>query len=159
MFRSLFKRRPIEVPRPVPMPPATHRGRVLGLSLTHSRLCRPRRAERLRQLGVHNCGDLLDIDLQAVADHFRSRNRALWQLRMYRRAVRLATSVDGLQPADALILVAIHRRTSSSLARSESTELTGDIRRFAETSVGRGLMAGRRPPGAKRVARWIAAAA
>ena len=159
MRLSFFARRVVTRPTPLPMPPSDHRGRVLAMTLAHGRLCRPRRADRLAELGVVTCGDLLDADLQSLADRFRSRRRALWQLRMYRRAVRLAVSVEGLRPADALILVAIHRRTPASIARSGAAELSGDIRRFADTTVGRSLMGGRRVPGTKRIAKWIAAAA
>ena len=135
-----------------------HRQKVLATAIVHSRLCPRRRADRLAVAGLVDCGDLLDADLDRIAESFQSPRRARWQLRMYRRAVRLSLGVEGLSPADALLLVAIHRRTPASLARCSASELMADIRRFAETTVGRNLIGNRRLPGPKRIGRWMRSA-
>lgn len=136
-------------------PRQIHRQKVLATQLAHTRLCSPSRAARLAEMGIITCEDLYRANLEAIAKKFKARGRALATLKLYRRSIRLAASIDGLVPIDALALVSIHRRTVASLSSQSAAMLHRDLARFAESSSGRALLRGRRLPSTKRIRKWI----
>ncbi|MDA8743837.1 DUF4332 domain-containing protein [Rubripirellula amarantea] len=144
-------------PQPVPHVPtvSTHRQRLLSMKLEHTRICSPRRAERLAELGIETAGDLANCDPDRIAKKFGSPKKAAHILRQYRRAVRLAASVPGMMPRDAMLLVCIHRRSVRGLAHEKPVVLHRDLERFAESSTGQSQLRGRRLPSVRRLKRWI----
>lgn len=136
----------------------SHRSRVLAMQLSHSRLCGPRRADRLSRLGITTLGDLLYGDLRSIAANFGAPQKAAEQLGRYRRAIRLAAAVPNLSPADALVLVTIHRRNPQSLIRESAGTLHRDLIRFSNSTLGRSTLRGRPVPSLRRIKRWIAGA-
>ncbi|MEM9828261.1 MAG: DUF4332 domain-containing protein [Planctomycetota bacterium] len=141
-----------------PHQPLLHRHRVLAMQLQHTHICSTRRCERLASLGVVVGEDLLRNDLRHIAGQFPGSKRAYRKLLQYRQAFRLAASVDGLFPADALLLIQIHREHSLSLAGETAALLHRDLLRFSESSIGRAALRGRRVPSLRRIRRWIESA-
>lgn len=143
-----------------PNPTATlnHRGRILAMRIAHSRLCSVQRCKRLEALGVLTLGDLAYGDLDTIASNFKAPTKALKQLQRYRRAVRLASSVPSLIPADALALISIHRPHPKSIAAQTPAMLRQDLMRFADSTRGQSLLRGRPVPSIRRIKRWIAGA-
>lgn len=143
-------------PSPAPIR-VTHRQRLLSMELEHIKLCSPRRCERLRSLGVKTAGDLSSANPRQLASNFGAQRKAYRVLSDYRRAVRLAASVPGMMPRDALLLISIHRRSVQGLASESAPALHRDLERFAESTRGRVQLRGRRVPSTRRLKQWIAA--
>ena len=135
----------------------SHRERLFGMRLEYTKLCSPRRCERLRTLGIVTAGDLSSADPDRLAVHFGAPRKALRVLRQYRRAIRFAAAVPGMMPRDAMLLISIHRRSARGLASESPSALHRDLERFAESSQGRLQLRGRRIPSTRRLKRWIAA--
>jgi hypothetical protein len=133
-----------------------HRERLLAMRLEHTKLCSPRRCERLRRLGIVTAGDLSAADPERVAMHFAAPRKALRVIKQYRRDIRFAAAVPGMMPRDALLLISIHRRSVRGLASETPASLHRDLERFAESSKGRLQLQGRRIPSTRRLKRWIA---
>lgn len=134
---------------------STHRQRVLSMKLEHTRICSPKRAERLAELGIETAGDLATCNPDQIARKFGSPKKAAPILRHYRRAIRFAASVPGMAPRDAMLLVSIHRRSVRGLAHEKPAVLHRDLERFAESSFGQSQLRGRRLPSLRRLKRWI----
>ena len=132
-----------------------HRQRVLSMKIAHIGICSPNRAERLAGLNLISAGDLAVADPAAIAKHFGAPRKAASMLRHYRRAIRLAASVPGMMPRDAMLLVSVHRRSIRGLARETPGGLYRDLQRFAESTQGQSLMRGRRLPSTRRIKQWI----
>ncbi len=135
----------------------SHRARLMSMHLEHTRLCSAKRCDRLGQLGIVTAGDLASADLNRIAAKFAAPTKALRVLKRYRRALRLAASVPGMMPRDALLLIAIHRRSVRGLAGETPAALHRDLLRFAESTSGRRQLRGRRVPSTRRIRRWISA--
>lgn len=133
----------------------SHRHRLLSMKLIHTRICSPKRCERLADLGIHTAGDLAAAQPEQLAAHFTARHKALRILVQYRRAIRLAASVPGMMPRDAMLLISIHRRSVRGLASESAAIVHRDLERFSESSRGRAQMRGRRVPSTRRIRRWI----
>ena len=125
------------------------------MKLVHTQICSAQRGKRLASMGVVTAGDLAFSDPAVLAKNFGAPRKAARVLAQYRRAVRLAASVPGLMPHDAVLLVSIHRRSVRGLARETPGALYRDLERFAESSKGRVQLRGRRIPSARRLKRWI----
>ncbi|MCG8652476.1 MAG: DUF4332 domain-containing protein [Pirellulales bacterium] len=136
---------------------SNHRERLMAMRLEHTRLCSVKRCERLRTLGVLTAGDLVTADLRELAGGFGAPNKALRILKLYRRAIRLAASVPGMMPPDAMLLISIHRRSVRGLALETPASLHRDLQRYAESTPGRRQLRGRRVPSTRRIKRWISA--
>lgn len=136
-------------------PSISHRARVLSMRLEHLQLCSLPRCRRLQQLGVVTAGDLALASPRSLAEKFRAARRAERVLSQYRRAIRLAASVPGMMPRDALLLVSVHRRSVPGIARESAAALHRDLQRYAESSSGRTQLRGRRIPSHRRLKRWI----
>ena len=134
-----------------------HRARLMAMRIEHTRLCSPKRSQRLSDLGVITAGDLATADLRKIAAGFARPHKAEGILKRYRRAIRLAAAVPGMMPRDAQLLISIHRRSVRGLALESAAALHRDLERFAESSPGRQLLRGRRLPSIRRLKRWIAA--
>ena len=136
-------------------PVGNHRQHVLSMKIAHIGICSPHRAERLAKLDIVTAGDLAFADPSAVAKHFGAPRKAASMLRHYRRSIRLAASVPGMMPRDAMLLVSIHRRSIRGLASETPGSLYRDLQRFAESSQGQSLLRGRRLPSTRRIKQWI----
>ncbi|MFK8113798.1 MAG: DUF4332 domain-containing protein [Rubripirellula sp.] len=132
-----------------------HRERLLAMNLEYTRICSPKRCDRLRQLGIITAGDMACANPEELASEFGSPKKALRILKQYRRAIRFATSVPGMMPRDALLLISIHRRSVRGLASESAAALHRDLERYAESSQGRGQLRGRRIPSTRRLKQWI----
>lgn len=141
------------------MPSATstgnHRQRVLSMKIAHIGICSSNRAKRLADLNITTAGDLAFADPAELAKKFGAPRKAASMLRHYRRAIRLAASVPGMMPRDAILLVSIHRRSTRGLASETAGSLHRDLERFAESSQGQSLLRGRRLPSTRRIKQWI----
>lgn len=137
------------------LPAGNHRQRVLSMKIAHTGICSPQRAKRLADLNLISAGDLAIADPAALAKHFGAQRKAASMLRHYRRAIRLAASVPGMMPRDAMLLVSVHRRSIRGLASETPGSLYRDLQRFAESSQGRSLLRGRRLPSTRRIKQWI----
>ena len=133
----------------------SHRQRLLSMQLQHTRICSSKRCQRLSALGVVTAGDLLAWDPRRLATHFNAPKKALRMLMQYRRAIRLAASVPGMMPVDAMLLISIHRRSVRGLAAESAATLHRDLMRFSESSQGRAQLRGRRLPSTRRLRKWI----
>lgn len=151
--RSAF-RSATEPSRPLPV----HRQRVLAMQIAHCRICPAKRSDRLAALGIVTCDDLVRADLRKVASKFASRQKALSTLKRYRAAIRMASSLSGVMPIDALVLIGVHRRSVTSLAMQNAAQLRLDLIRFATSSSGRATLRGRQIPSLRRIKSWIAEA-
>ncbi|KAA1259560.1 hypothetical protein LF1_20940 [Rubripirellula obstinata] len=136
-------------------PAGNHRQRVLSMKIAHIGICSPQRAKRLAALNLISAGDLAVADPSTLAKHFGAPRKAASMLRHYRRAIRLAASVPGMMPRDAMLLVSVHRRSIRGLASETPGSLYRDLQRFAESSQGRSLLRGRRLPSTRRIKQWI----
>jgi hypothetical protein len=101
-------------------------------------------------------GDLATANPDVLAQQFTAKRKAASVLKQYRRAIRLAASVPGMMPLDAMLLISIHRRSVRGLASEKPSMLHRDLERFAESSRGRVQLRGRRIPSTRRLRRWIA---
>ena len=140
---------------PKAAPQVSHRERLLSMKLEHTRLCSAHRCERLNQLGIVTAGDLASVDPQRLANHFSARRRAANVFKRYRRAIRLAASVPGMMPRDAMLLISVHRRSVRGLASESPSALHRDLKRYAESTKGRLQLRGRPIPSTRRLKRWI----
>jgi len=136
-------------------PSISHRARLLSMRLEHIQLCSPHRCRRLQQLGIETAGDLACVSPRHVAQQFRAARRAERMLSQYRRAIRLAASVPGMMPREAMLLVSVHRRSVRGLALESAAALHRDLQRYAESSQGRTQLRGHRIPSPRRLKRWI----
>ena len=151
---SSARKRVKHSPRPtVPIRSASpvrscHRERLLSMKLEHTKLCSPHRCQRLRELGIVTAGDLASVNPDQLARQFTARRKAVSVIKRYRRAIRLAASVPGMMPRDAMLLVSIHRRSVRGLASESPSALHRDLERYAESTKGRLQLRGRRIPSA-----------
>ncbi len=135
---------------------ASHRARLLAMRLEHLNICPPPRCRQLAAVGIQTAGDLIYSDLSKVAATFRNPQRAERAIRRYRAAIKLALGIESMMPRDALLLVAIHRRSVASLARESAAQLHRDLERFSLSSRGSKLIGHRSVPSLRRVKTWVA---
>lgn len=151
-------------PLPVPVsnkrlhevPLASHRERLFAMRVEHLKLCPPARCRELAAAGVETAGDLVFGDLKKITSAFGNPARAERAIRRYRAAIQLAAAIDSMMPRDALLLVAVHRRSVASLARDSAAQLHRDLERFSLSSRGSKLVGRRGIPSQRRVRSWIA---
>ncbi len=136
---------------------ASHRERLLAMKLCHLNLCPERRCEQLAAVGIQTAGDLVFSNPHQIASTFRNTERAERAICRYRAAIKLALTIDSMMPRDALLLVAIHRRSVASVARDSAAQLHRDLERFSLSSRGRKLVGNRSIPSLRRVKTWVAA--
>lgn len=134
----------------------SHRERLLAMNLEHLKLFPIRRCEQLASVGIQTAGDLVYGDPKAIAATFDHSERAERALRRYRAAIRMALAVDSMMPRDALLLVAIHRRSVASLSRESAAQLHRDLERFSLSTRGSKLVGRRGVPSLRRVKAWVA---
>lgn len=144
------------VPTPYESKLASHRARLLAMRLEHLNLCPATRCRQLAAIGVQTAGDLIYGDLSKIAKTFSSPERAERAIRRYRAAIKLALGIESMMPRDALLLVAIHRRSVASVARESAAQLHRDLERFSLSSRGSKLVGQRSVPSLRRVKSWVA---
>ncbi len=144
------------VPTPHESSLALHRARLLAMRLEHLNLCPATRCHQLAAVGIQTAGDLVYGNPSKVAGIFRNQQRAERAIRRYRAAIKLALGIDSMMPRDALLLVAIHRRSVASLARESAAQLHRDLERFSLSSRGSKLIGHRSVPSLRRVKTWVA---
>ncbi|MBB3206688.1 hypothetical protein FHS27_002500 [Rhodopirellula rubra] len=156
-------RRTVQRGKPQPMrrraaesPLSSHRERLLAMRIEHLKLCPVERCEQLAAIGVQTAGDLIYGDPKRISQTFRKPERAERAIRRYRAAIRLALAVDSMMPRDALLLVAIHRRSVASLSRESAAQLHRDLERFSLSSRGSKMIGRRGVPSLRRVKAWVA---
>jgi len=135
---------------------ASHRERLLAMRLEHLQLCPAARCQQLDEIRIQTAGDLVYGNPQKIAATFRNPARAERAIRRYRAAIKLAIGIDSMMPRDALLLVAIHRRSVASLSRESAAQLHRDLERFALSSRGSKLVGHRGIPSLRRVRTWVA---
>ena len=132
-----------------------HRAWLLGMQLEHTKLCSPKRCERLRMAGVLTAGDLAIADPIDLSVKMGLPIKASNTLKRYRRAIRLATEVAGMMPRDALLLTGIHRTSVRAIALDSPQAILRDLERYALSSRGRRLLGNRRLPSLRRIKAWV----
>lgn len=125
------------------------------MNLQHSRLCSIKRAERLAAVGIVRVGDLAAAEPLELAKNLGAPPKAEATLRRYQQAIRMATAVPGLMPREAMLLVAIHRRTVRALAIESPSLIHRDLERFALSTRGQRQLRGRRLPSVRRIRKWV----
>lgn len=135
---------------------ASHRERLLAMELDYLQICSPKRCGQLAAIGIQTAGDLVFGDPQKIASSFENSQRAERAIRRFRTAIRMALAIESMMPRDALVLVAIHRRSVSSLARESAAQLHRDLERFSLSTRGSKLVGRRGAPSLRRVKAWIA---
>jgi len=138
-----------------PHPIGSHRERLLAMKLEHLQICPPRRCQQLAAVGVQTAGDLVYGDSRSIASRLSHPERAERALRRYRAAIRMSLAIDSMMPRDALLLVAIHRRSVASLARESAAQLHRDLERFSLSTRGSKLVGHRGVPSLRRVKAWV----
>lgn len=110
---------------------------------------------RLRRVGIRTADDLLAATPQRLAAQLGA--PACWaaKFRRYQRAIRFAQRFTAMTPLEALLLVAIHRRSRAALAAESPGVLRRDLQRLLLSSRGQKLAADRPAPAIQRVRRWI----
>lgn len=83
-------------------------------------------------------------------DQVAARRRARQQ-----RVLRFAKHFTGMEPREARILIAMHRRSPHVLARESAAVLKRDWERFLLSSAGQRLAAGSEVPDIARLRNWI----
>ena len=109
-----------------------------------------RQMETLRAAGITTLGDLA-----------RSNDPTLvvngW-FRVLRRAARLSLKIRPLHPQDALLVIAIHRKTVAAIASENPLRLQRDIERLVFSTRGSRLLGRRSAPTLERVTAWVESA-
>jgi len=136
--------------------PINHREWLYAMQLRHLKLCSPARCDLLENAGIVSAGDLMAADIESLARHIGATETAARTLKRFRRAIRLAASISGMMPNDAILLFCIHRRSPQALAIESAVGLHRDLQRFALSTRGQRRLRGRRVPSIKRLRRWIA---
>lgn len=144
------------VPTPYESKLASHRARLLAMRLEHLNLCPATRCRQLAAIGVQTAGDLVYGDLSKIARTFSHPERVERAIRRYRAAIKLSLGIESMMPRDALLLVAIHRRSVASVARESAAQLHRDLERFSLSSRGSKLVGQRSVPSLRRVKGWVA---
>lgn len=134
---------------------SSHRERIFAMRIEHLQICNEKRCRLLAKVGVVTAGDLACCNPDQISRQYKSPGRALRSIKRLRAAVRLAVAIDGMMPRDALILVAIHRRSVASLARESAAVLHRDLERFSLSSRGQRLVGHRGVPSLRRVKSWV----
>ncbi|KLU06415.1 hypothetical protein RISK_001626 [Rhodopirellula islandica] len=134
---------------------SSHRERIFAMRIEHLQICNEKRCRLLAKVGVVTAGDLACCNPDLISRQYKSPQRALRSIKRLRAAVRLAVAIDGMMPRDALILVAIHRRSVASLARESAAVLHRDLERFSLSSRGQRLVGHRGVPSLRRVKSWV----
>ncbi|EMI28103.1 DUF4332 domain-containing protein [Rhodopirellula europaea] len=134
---------------------SSHRERIFAMRIEHLQICNEKRVRLLAKVGVVTAGDLACCNPEQISRQYKSPGRALRSIKRLRAAVRLAVAIDGMMPRDALILVAIHRRSVASLARESAAVLHRDLERFSLSSRGQRLVGHRGVPSLRRVKSWV----
>lgn len=134
---------------------SSHRERIFAMRIEHLQICNEKRCRLLAKVGVVTAGDLACCNPEQISRQYKSPGRAFRSIKRLRAAVRLAVAVDGMMPRDALILVAIHRRSVASLARESAAVLHRDLERFSLSSRGQRLVGHRGVPSLRRVKSWV----
>ena len=135
-----------------------HRERILSMRLDHLNLAGKLKLNGLRAEGIVTAGDLALCSAAKLDAMAEKRPRFRRWLCQRQRAIRLAASIDGLMPVDAVALVMVHRCSVTSLARQNASQLHRDLERFSGTRVGARLMRRRRPVSLRRIRQWVSAA-
>lgn len=134
----------------------SHRERLLAMKLDYLQICSSKRCGQLAAVGVQTAGDLVFGDPKKIASTFDNSQRAERAIRRYRTAIRMALAIESMMPRDALMLVSIHRRSVSSLARESAAQLHRDLERFSLSTRGSKLVGRRGVPSLRRVKAWVA---
>ncbi|PHQ34831.1 hypothetical protein CEE69_13250 [Rhodopirellula bahusiensis] len=134
---------------------SSHRERIFAMRIEHLQICNEKRCRLLAKVGVVTAGDLACCNPEQISRQYKSPERALRSIKRLRAAVRLSVAIDGMMPRDALILVAIHRRSVASLARESAAALHRDLERFSLSSRGQKMVGHRGVPSLRRVKSWV----
>ncbi len=132
-----------------------HRERLWSMQLEHTRICGAKCCERLRKANIFTAGDLASCDPNRIAKQLRISRKALALLKRHRSAIHLAASIPGMMPADATLLIGIHRGDIHSLAMESAGVLHRDLERFALSTAGAKMFGKRRVPSLRKVKRWL----
>lgn len=135
--------------------PINHREWLYAMQLRHLKLCSSGRCDLLEKAGVVSAGDLMTADVESLSRRMGAPETAVRTLKRYRRAIRLAASISGMMPNDAMLLFCIHRRSLQALSLESAAALHRDLQRFALSTRGQRQLRGRRVPSVKRLRRWI----
>ncbi|MEM6779662.1 MAG: DUF4332 domain-containing protein [Planctomycetota bacterium] len=147
---------PTPVGRHAVTPTTSHRERLLAMRIQHLQLCSEKRASQLADVGIRTAGDLLWCQPERIAGSFRAPARACRAIRRFQSAIGLAVAVEGMTPRDAMLLIAIHRRSVDSLAGEHAATLRRDLERFSLSTQGTRLVGNRGIPSLRRIKAWIA---
>lgn len=143
-------------PKPI-VSVSRHRERLLAMDLAHLKICNSARCVRLKEAGIETAGDLLVCRVRTVCHLQGWSRRAEATIGRMKAAVRLASNVESMTPRDALLLIAIHRRSAATLAREHAATLHRDLERFSLSTRGSRLVGRRGIPSLRRVKLWIEA--
>jgi hypothetical protein len=118
----------------------------------------PKTAASFAEIRVMTVGEFLDAPAESLARRLGKRWITATVIEAWQDQTRLMCEVPGLLSRDVQMLVGVGCRTTAALAAASATELTLQMRRYANTSDGKRALRGAEPAERTRVVQWITGA-
>lgn len=115
-------------------------------------------ASRLRTLGIHRVGDLLDADPDSLADVARLSGVDGDVVRAWQNECRLLCAMPQLRPFDARVMAGAGVRDHRQLNEMEPARLLERVENFLATERGKQIMRSGSPNELSRLTAWVASA-
>lgn len=112
-------------------------------------------AKRLRKSGIRTVGDLLECDVELIAEATRASYVTEESLTDWQNQSRLQCQVPGLRGHDAQILVACGLSDPSTLSQMTPDAILEIVEPFAASEDGEKILRSSNPPDHQEVSRWI----
>lgn len=115
-------------------------------------------ASRLKTLGIHRVGDLLDADPDSLADVARLSGVDGDVVRAWQNECRLLCAMPQLRPFDARVMAGAGVRDHRQLNEMEPARLLERVENFLATERGKQIMRSGTPNELSRLTAWVASA-
>lgn len=115
-------------------------------------------AARLRTLGIHRVGDLLDADPESLAHAARLSGVDAEVIRAWQSECRLLCAMPQLRPFDARVMAGAGVRDHRQLNEMEPARLLERVENFLATERGKQIMRSGTPNELSRLTAWVASA-
>ena len=115
----------------------------------------PKTAERLYKVGVHTVSDLLNADVESLAEKIDAKHIRATTITTWQDQARLVCQIPDLQGYGAMLLVGCELSKPESVAAMDSATLIAQVQEFCRSKKGQRLLRSAEPPTAERIMRWI----
>jgi energy-coupling factor transporter ATP-binding protein EcfA2 len=115
----------------------------------------PRTAEHLEKAGIKTVHELLQADVEALAEKLKHARIRAEKIRQWQSQTELACRVPQLRGHDAQILVALEINTPEQLAHCDPSELWDQVRPFIDSKEGKRIIRNGKEPDLEEVSQWI----